>query len=124
MTTEAAEDVAEPTVATEEPVAAETEAPKAEETTETPTKGHKDSPIASLGRRFSKAIRGDKAKKTSAKVEETEPIAETKDVEETPAATEAEPIKSEEPTSIGDVVPEAVSVGTAPPASQTVSATA
>jgi hypothetical protein len=90
----------------------------------------KQSPLTQLGRRVSKVIRGDRAKKETKpvpKVEETsehapklpEPVAE-------PALTDpsAETEKHTAPTSIGDVVPEAVNVGTAPPASATVSATA
>jgi hypothetical protein len=127
----------EPAVAAEEPatteevkaveeaapvVPAAVEEPAKTSTEEKAPKEHKESPITQLGRRFSKAIRGGAKKetKTPAKVAEDE-------------ATKVEPVSAEapqldEPTApaaaIGDVIPEAVHTGTAPPASTTVSATA
>lgn len=91
--------------------------------TEKAPKEHKDSPIAQLGRRFSKAIRGGGAKKeskTPAKVTEDE----ADKVE--PVSAEAPQLDkpTEAPAAIGEVVPDAVHTGTAPPASNTVSATA
>jgi hypothetical protein len=95
-------------------------------------KEHKESPFASIGRRVSKVIRGDKAKKETkpaAAVEESKEESKP-EVSEAPAATLPEPISIAEtpataPTaSIGDVVPEAVTVGNAPKSTPTVSATA
>jgi hypothetical protein len=132
--TEAVEEAAKPTEVTPavEAAAAEPEK-KVIEATPTEPKAEKEpkqSPLTQLGRRVSKVIRGDRAKKETKpvpKVEETsehapklpEPVAE-------PALTDpsAEAEKPTAPTSIGDVVPEAVNVGTAPPANATVSATA
>ncbi|KIW06677.1 uncharacterized protein PV09_02382 [Verruconis gallopava] len=116
--TEAAEEAAKP--AEEEAAATETEKPEAS------PKEHKESPFASIGRRVSKAIRGGEKPKKEAKAAAA--VGETKEEtkpEETaaPTATLPEPLKADEnvkPAAIGDVVPEAVTVGTAP----TVSATA
>jgi hypothetical protein len=131
--TEAVEEAAKPA---EETAAVETAAePEKKSTEATPVepkaeKEPKQSPLTQLGRRVSKVIRGDRAKKETKpvpKVEETsehapklpEPVAE-------PALTDpsAETEKPTAPTSIGDVVPEAVNIGTAPTANATVSATA
>jgi hypothetical protein len=128
--------VEEPTEEAAKPVeeAAAPEVPKksTEEKPEASPKEHKESPFASIGRRVSKAIRGDKVKKetkAAPAVEETKEEAKpTEEATETPEATLPEPIKAEEtatkPTAIGDVVPEAVTVGTAPQSTPTVSATA
>lgn len=112
------EEAAPAVSAAEEPAKTSTE----EKAAEKAPKEHKESPITQLGRRFSKAIRGGAKRepKTPAKVAEDE-------------ATKVEPVSAEapqldEPTeapaAIGDVVPEAVTVSAAPPASTTVSATA
>lgn len=105
--------------AVEEPVKTSSEE---KAVTEKAPKEHKESPIAQLGRRFSKAIRGGTKKetKTPAKVAEDE----AGKVE--PVSAEAPQLDkpTEAPAAIGDVVPEAVHTGTAPPASNTVSATA
>lgn len=131
--TDAVEEPVKPVEATEE---AAPEVPKKsieEKPAEaTSPKEHKESPFASIGRRVSKAIRGDKAKKETkpaAAVEETKEESKTEEPT-TEALTLPDPIKQEEtsaakPAVIGDVVPEAVTVGT--PAHQstpTVSATA
>jgi hypothetical protein len=96
----------------------------------------KENPVAKLGRRFSTAIRNatkePTKKETPApkKAEETTAPAEAK-TEEPANAEEAKPAEETKPAegekavnSIGDVVPEAVNVGSAPPANATVSATA
>lgn len=105
--------------AVEEPVKTSSEE---KAVTEKAPKEHKESPIAQLGRRFSKAIRGGAKKetKTPAKVAEDE----ADKVE--PVSAEAPQLEkpTETPVAIGDVVPEAVHSGSAPPASTTVSATA
>ena len=125
-----AKDVEEPAEATEE---AAPEVPKksTEEKAAEPAspKEHKPSPFASIGRRVSKAIRGDKPKKDTKAAPAVEDTKEEGKVEEPTsetAPTLPEPIKQEEATqpAIGDVVPEAVTVGTAPQANPTVSATA
>jgi hypothetical protein len=122
-TTEEPAKPAEEAAAVEEPAKTSTE----EKAAEKAPKEHKESPITQLGRRFSKAIRGGAKRepKTPAKVDEaeseatkTEPISA-----EAPQLPKDEP-STETPAAIGDVVPEAVTVGTAPPASTTVSATA
>jgi hypothetical protein len=133
--TEAVEEAAKPveeTPAVEAAAVAEPEKKSSEAKAVEPKveKESKQSPLTQLGRRVSKVIRGDRAKKETkpvSKLEETsehapklpEPVAE-------PALTDpsVETEKPTAPTSIGDVVPEAVNVGTAPPASATVSATA
>lgn len=126
----------EPAVAAEEPATTEevkaveeaapvvpdvVEEPAKTSTEEKAPKEHKESPITQLGRRFSKAIRGGAKKehKTPAKVAEDESTVE-------PVSAEAPQLDkpTEAPAAIGDVVPEAVHTGTAPPASTTVSATA
>ncbi|KAE9975947.1 hypothetical protein BLS_002332 [Venturia inaequalis] len=90
--------------------------------TEKAPKEHKESPITQLGRRFSKAIRAGvkKETKTPAKVAEDE----ADKVE--PVSAEAPQLDkpTEAPAAIGDVVPETVHTSSAPPASNTVSATA
>ena len=131
--TDAVEEPVKPVEATDD---AAPEVPKksTEEKVESPAspKEHKESPFASIGRRVSKAIRGDKPKKES---KPAAPVEESKDeskveepVSEAPVNTLPEPIKQEEssaqPTAIGDVVPEAVTVGSAPKSTPTVSATA
>jgi hypothetical protein len=129
--TEAVEEAAKPVEET--PVVAEEADKKSSEAkpVEKVEKEHKQSPLTQLGRRVSKVIRGGAKKETKPvpKVEETsehapklpEPVAE-------PALTDPS-AETEKPAaaaqhSIGDVVPEAVNVGTAPAANTTVSATA
>lgn len=138
FTQKPAKTTAEPVVAaeesatTEEVKAVEEAAPVVPAAVEEPAKisseekapkEHKESPITQLGRRFSKAIRGSankKETKTPAKVTEDE----ADKVE--PVSAEAPQLDkpTEAPAAIGDVAPEAVHTGTAPPASNTVSATA
>jgi len=100
-------------------------------------KEHQDNPLTKLGRRLSTAFRNtgkDHSKKETpaAKGPETAEPAEAKAEAEEPAkeeetkpAEESKPAETEKPVnSIGDVVPDAVNVGSAPPATATVSATA
>jgi hypothetical protein len=129
--TEAAEEVAKPVedtpVAAVEPEKKSTEVKPTEPKAE---KEHKESPITTLGRRFSKAIRGEKPKKDIKPVSKVEESSETapqipKPETEEPVVKAPEVEKAEAaPTSIGDVVPEAVNVGTAPTPSATVTASA
>jgi hypothetical protein len=137
---EEAKPAAEAEAKVEEPVkpAETTEATPAVETAaEAETKEakpeKKESKIIGLTRNLSKAFRGNKEAKKPKPTEKTvdeapkidEKAEETKPIEApiTEAAKE-EPKKEDAPNSIGDVVPEAVTVGTAPPASTAVSATA
>jgi hypothetical protein len=105
-------------------------------------KKEKDNPFSQLTRRVSTAIRGKKeAKKDGAspsriaKTPEAEEPAEASKAAEVPKieepVKEAEKVEEAKPTeapaapqAIGDVVPEAVNIGTAPQASSTVQATA
>lgn len=96
-------------------------------------KEHKESPMAKLSRRFSTAIRIGNKKEAPAppKAEETGESAEANKAEEAPKTEETKPVEETKPaegekpvSAIGDVVAEAVNVGSAPPASATVSATA
>jgi hypothetical protein len=105
---------------------------------ETPVKEKKENKLIGLIRNSSKAIRGNKeprkakapekveesaAEASDAKAAETAPEVPTKETEAVKPA-ETEPAAPTGPTSIGDVVPEAVNVGSAPPANPTVQATA
>ncbi|QDS74426.1 hypothetical protein FKW77_006077 [Venturia effusa] len=85
-------------------------------------KEHKESPITQLGRRFSKVIRGGAKKETKTPTK----VAEDEVDKVEPVSAEAPQLDkpTEAPAAIGDVVPEAVHTGTAPPANNTVSATA
>jgi hypothetical protein len=114
----AVEEVAPAVPAVEEPAKTSTE----EKPTEKATKEPKESPIAQLGRRFSKAIRGGAKRETKTPAK----VAEDEATKVEPVSAEAPQLEepTEAPAAIGDVVPEAVTVGTAPPASTTVSATA
>jgi hypothetical protein len=127
--TEAATDAEAPKA--EEATPAETEAPKAAEPEK--KKEHKENPLAKLGRRVSTAVRGgnkkEKEASSPAKVEETgeASTSEAPKIEE-PAKEEEkkEEPKQETPAAqaIGDVVAEAVNIGSAPPAGSTVQAAA
>jgi len=120
----------------ETPAVVTTPAPAAAPTSKK-EKEHQENPLSKLGRRLSTAFRNtgkDHSKKetpaakapettepTEAKAETEEPAKE----EETKPAEESKPAETEKPVnSIGDVVPDAVNVGSAPPATATVSATA
>lgn len=99
-------------------------------------KEHKENPLTKLGRRVSTAVRGGQKKEkeaaSPAKVEETAEAGEPSTSEapkiEEPAKEEkkeeAKPETPAAPQAIGDVVPEAVNIGSTPPASSTVQAAA
>ncbi|KAF2430526.1 hypothetical protein EJ08DRAFT_697270 [Tothia fuscella] len=138
------EEPAKPSEAVEEPIkpvdetpavaAVEPEAKKSTEVKSTEPKvekERKESPIATLTRRVSKAIRGDKAKRETKPVPKVDEAGETGETAPKLPETHTEPSKVSEtdkentaPNSIGDAVPEAVNVGTAHKPNATVSATA
>lgn len=135
---------AAPAAAVEETKAEEAkpaETTEATETAETAAKEPEAKPkkenklFGGVTRSLSKAFRGDKAKKE--KVSPPEKVAETEEAKPADEVKATEPVKEAEapkeevkkaepaaPNSIGDVVPEAVNVGTAPKPSATVQATA
>jgi hypothetical protein len=126
-------DVDEPAPVTED-VAPEVPKKSVDEKVEPASpKEHKESPIASITRRVSKAFRSDKPRKeTKSAAAATESKDESKvdeSAEAAPVDTLPEPIALDESKpvgAIGDVVPEAVTVGSAPAhqSTPTVAATA
>lgn len=94
-------------------VEATEEAPKEDKTETSPNK--RTSVFSGLGRRASKAFKGFQGQKKENTVPKTEDKADaTEPATETPAVNgenRTEEVKTEEPTTIGDVVPDAIDAG-------------